>query len=129
MALFTGLVWHGHESVGMADAGNITIHMQGLRAAHAAARLDVLTAMGKHRDTAVTGAGCVPDAAASSAPDTIPTAASVYAGVLGDLPGISDSKEIHAMLTSKEAFMACVCRVVADKGFEPLSNVFEMTEW
>ena len=93
----------------MADKSNITIHMQGMRAANALS--SVIMQQKGLQPQPTTGASFAEQGQAIS---------------------LSLSKqypELQAMLTSKEALMASVSMQVALQGFEPIANVFERDSW
>lgn len=92
----------------MADKGNITIYIQGLRAA----------ACDQNQNA--------PRIAASAGGPATGTGFSVQQQQGGS---VHTDDAIVAMQTSREAFLASVCRQVVTAGFEPIPDVFKLPSW
>lgn len=98
----------------MADQGNITIYMQGLRAAawgdrHQPPRVEAAAAGGGQ----ATGTGFTVQQRKQQ----------------GSCEAVHTDDAIAAMQTSREAFLASVCRQVVTTGFEPIPDVFKLPSW
>ena len=110
------------------DKGRILIYTQGKIATAMASAVET-----NNRNLAL--GQCVSGNAANAAAAATTTAAQPHnasANRLQVQPLQSEQTAaagINAMITSKEAVMASLCRQVALNGFEPIQNVFELRRW
>lgn len=58
-----------------------------------------------------------------------PSSSSTGSSMATWVGGVNGLNSAQPTFTSKEAFMAAVSRHVAEKGFEPINDVFSLSEW
>ena len=108
----------------MADKGNITIFMQGMRASSAMDSVFL-----KPQQTQQAAAIQSPEQDDSNTGNTSSGTSLAEQGRAHLFTLSEQHPELHSMLTSNEAFLASVSRQVVANGFRPIQDPFGMSSW